>query len=284
MQQTNKNNLLTLIQNNLDQGPKDWFFKKLEGVLESNSARDLYLFYSLCGTKLGDGVLGDINSSDTELNKYVSEHQMTQVQLGRIALIVNVLTENPDFFTPKVRNLIQVADQVELATFLRYLVLLPNPEEFQLVAADALRTNITTVFNALSQDNPYPGQYFNDQQWNQMYLKSAFMGCDLSRILDVDKRGNEDLSRIISDYAHERWAASRDVDVYFWRPTSKFLKNGLLDDMKRLFESKDPIKNKAAALCCYHSENEAANKMLNEHPELLTMMENSTLTWENLKD
>jgi hypothetical protein len=283
MQPTNRDNLLTLVQSNFGKEPKDWFFEKLEIILNSNSPRDLYIAYSLCGSKLDDTVLQRIDSHDDLLNSYFSEHQITQVQLGRVALISCALDENSDFFTPKVQNLIEVADKVELATFLRYLIVLPNPGDFQMVAADALRTNIATVFNALSQKNPYPGQYFNDQQWNQMFLKAAFMQCDLSGISDIDKRANEDLSRIISDYAHERWAASRQVDPYFWRPTTKFIKNDLVNDMTRLFESSNPIENKAAALCCFYANTKQAKELIYQHPELVTQIESGILTWDNLK-
>ena len=153
-----------------------------------------------------------------------------------------------DFFAPKVANIIQVADTGELETFLKFLILLPNPENYKSAAVDALRTNISTVFNAIAFHNPYPSLFFNDQQWNQMYLKTAFMQGDLSAILDIDERANKDLARIISDYAHERWAASRDIDPYFWRPVSKFLDDTLLLDMKRLLESGNPTENKGGSI------------------------------------
>ena len=284
MGQAKEDNLIKHIKSNLTKEQSDWFFDKLDTIIKEKSARDLFLTYSLCGSRLKNEPLNDSNFGDDLLSQYLKAHGITQVELGRVALIASVLNENPDFFTPKVQNLIQVADQIELATFLRYLFLLPNPKEFQMVAADALRTNITTVFDALSQNNPYPGSYFNDSQWNQMYLKAAFMQCDLAKISDVDKRANSDLARIISDYAHERWAASRQVDPYFWRPTAKFLEGQLLNDMSQLFESEDPIENKAAALCCHNSSNEDAIKLLEKYPGLKESVENSSLTWENLKN
>ncbi|RNC88598.1 MAG: hypothetical protein ED555_13260 [Allomuricauda sp.] len=283
MQKTIKDSLLTLVEDNLEGERRDWFFGRLAAVLEADSARSLFMTYSLCSSKLENRSLSKIHTSDKQLNAYLSLHQMTQIELGRVSIIVAALHENPVFFTPKVQNLIQVADKVELATFLRYLSLLPNPEDFQMVAVEALRTNITPVFDALSQKNPYPGLYFDDAQWNQMYLKAAFMQCDLSGILDVDKRSNADLARIIADYAHERWAASRPVDPYFWRPTTKFLDDLLLEDMSRLFRSNDPIENRAAALCCYHSANESALAMLENYPELKESVQGNCITWENLK-
>src|SRR5690606_6398077 len=155
----------------------------------------------------------------------------------------------------------QVADTSELVTFLKYLMLLPNAESFRATAVATLRTNVSTVFDAIALNNPYPSKYFNDQQWNQMYLKAAFMQRDLSKIVDIDKRANADLARIISDYAHERWAASRDIDPYFWRPVPQFLDDRLLSDMERLLNSDNVAEKMVGALCCYLSDNGRAKSL-----------------------
>jgi hypothetical protein len=116
-----------------------------------------------------------------------------------------------------------------------------------------------------------------------MYLKAAFMERNLSQIVAVDERANEDLTRIISDYAHERWAASRKIEPMFWRPVSKFLNEQLLEDMKRLLESEDMVENRAGALCCKHSENEKAFMLLNEYPDVKQEIETNKINWNTLK-
>src|SRR5690606_1839738 len=181
---------------------------------------------------------------------------------------------------PKV---IQIADTTDLETFLKYLVLLPNPVTFNHVAVDALRTNITPVFDAISLNNPYPTLFFDDKQWNQMYLKAAFMQRDLSAILDIDKRANKELARIISDFAHERWAASRDIIPYFWRPVGKFMDDVLLEDMKKLFESPNEKEQIAAALSCAVSDYDKAQALLNENTELKQKVEQNLINWDTVK-
>ena len=223
-------------------------------------------------------------SQSGEVSDYLKTHKATVLQLSRIYLLVCVLEANHAHFSAKVANLIQVADTTELETFLKFLIFLPKGEDFKNAAVDALRTNIATVFDAISSKNPYPSQYFNDQQWNQMYLKAAFMQRDLSELLDVDKRANGDLARIISDYAHERWAASRDVDPLFWRPVSGFLEGILLDDMKRLLSSSIIAENRAGALCCHYSGKSEAQQLLKAYPELKEQVERGEVNWENLKD
>ena len=92
------------------------------------------------------------------------------------------------------------------------------------------------------------------------------------------------LSRIISDYAHERWAASRKIDPEIWRPVTDFLNEILLKDMNQLFNSKNSLENNAAALCCFYSKNPIAIAKLNKHPNLKIKIKNGQLTWRNFKN
>jgi hypothetical protein len=139
------------------------------------------------------------------------------------------------------------------------------------------------LFDAIALENPYPAAHFNDQQWNQMYLKAAFMQRDLSLIMDVDRRANNDLARIISDYAHERWAASRSIDPMFWRPVTHFLEGILLEDMARLLASDDLLERRAGALCCHYAGTSAAKALLQGHEALVQAIADKKLTWNTLK-
>jgi hypothetical protein len=225
-----------------------------------------------------------LSLDDRELQAYLEVQHATLQQIGRIYLLYKVLEAKEAFFKAKVANIIEVADKSELETFLKFLVLLPHPENYKVQAVEALRTNISTVFDAIALNNPYPALYFNEQQWNQMYLKAAFMQQNLNEIVQVEKRGNKELARIISDYAHERWAASREIDPCFWRPVSNFMDDKILKDMKRLFSSDDIAERKAAALCCYHSNSNEAKTLLTGFPELLKGIENGSITWDNIKE
>ncbi|RKN81786.1 EboA domain-containing protein [Ulvibacterium marinum] len=275
--------LSRIIENTVDQEARNWLEEKIQKIAREGNARDMYLTYSLVPSKIGLQNIQSINSGN-DLEGYLRIQKANIQQISRIYLLISVLKADREFFTPKVANIIEVADTGELETFLKFLILLPNPEAYNTQAVDALRTNVSTVFNAIALNNPYPALYFNEQQWNQMYLKTAFMQGDLSAILDVDKRANKELARIISDYAHERWAASRDIDPYFWRPVSGFLNATLLADMKRLLDSTDSLENRAGALCCYHSDTPEAKKMLEGYPHLLEQVENKILSWKTLKD
>ena len=260
-----------------------WLKDKIEKMAGNKSSKDLFMTYSLLNVKFSALKPISFEDLDNDSSRYFNAHKANILQVARIFLLSEVLSQDIEFYTPKVANIIQVADTGELETFLKYLVLLPNPEAYKQTAVEALRTNIAIIFDAISLNNPYPAKYFNDQQWNQMYLKAAFMERDLSQIESVDERANEDLTRIISDYAHERWAASRKIDPMFWRPVSKFLNEELLNDMNTLLESEDVIENKSGALCCYYSENDKAIALLNNKPELKHKVADGQINWKTIK-
>ena len=259
-----------------------WLEEKIKTILEGRSTRELYMTYSLLAQSVPPSSDIRYPLSDSEAIAYLKTKNANLLEVSRIFLLATVLEENPDFFTSKVANLIQIADTTELETVLKFLYLLPHPENFIHTATEALRSNILSVFNAIALNNPYPGLYFNDQQWNQMYLKAAFVETDLSQIIDIEKKANAELARIISDYAHERWAASRTINPLFWRPVSHFLNPTLLKDMKRLLESTDQKEKYAAALCCLESNSVEATVLINSYPELRKEIEQKNINWTNL--
>ncbi len=275
--------LLKVLSLYTEQSGLTWLNQRIEKLASEKSARDLFMTYSLLASKFNADSIANVDLKSDTIT-YIKSQNANYLQVARIYLLVRALEIDEDFYGPKVANIIQVADTGELVTFLKFLVLLPHPERYKATAVEALRTNVATVFDAITLHNPYPAKYFNDQQWNQMYLKAAFMERDLSLILSVDDRGNKDLTRIISDYAHERWAASRKIDPLFWRPVSKFMNDQLLEDMQHLFSSDNIIEQRAAALCCYHSNNSNAKELLNNHNVLKENIETNKLTWNTIKE
>tara|TARA_R110002049_G_scaffold309155_1_gene517693 strand:+ start:9039 stop:9893 length:855 start_codon:yes stop_codon:yes gene_type:complete len=260
-----------------------WLKERIHHIIEEKSTKDLFLTYSLLASKVNGNDELLLPKKGSNVFTYLENHKAMPLQVSRVYLLVKVLEADTTYFTPKVSNIIQVADTKELETFLKYLILLPNPEDYTSTAVDALRTNIVTVFDAIALNNPYPTQYFNDQQWNQMYLKTAFMERDISMIMDIDDRANKELARIISDYAHERWAASREIEPYFWRPVSKFLDSTLLKDMEKLFKSSNKKENMAAGLCCSNSKFDDAKKLLDEYPIIKQKIAQNLINWKHIK-
>ena len=275
--------LKELLEERLNTSEIQWLNQCVEQISSDRDTRQLYLTYSLLANKVDAKDLA-LRKTEDPIQNYLYHQEANCMELSRIYLLAEVLDYDFDIFAPKVAQIIQVADQTEMVTFLKFLILLPKAEYFKTAAVESLRTNITPVFEAIAMNNPYPARYFNEQQWNQMYLKAAFMQLDLANIVDVEKRANNELARIISDYAHERWAASRDIDPMIWRPVSAYMNSSLLKDMERLLNSENPVENRAGALCCYHSENAKAQELLRAYSELQTAIEEHGLDWNNIKD
>ena len=278
----NSKPLEKLLNAQIDEATQSWLKDKIHNIVTEKSVKNIYLTYSLLARKVGDKKISLKGSSSLE--SYLALQEATILAIARIYFLKELLDKDHDFFAPKVKKIITLADSIELETFLKYLILLPHPEDYSSVAVDALRTNIASVFDALALHNPYPAKYFDDKQWNQMYLKAAFMQRPLDKIANIDARANADLARIISDYAHERWAAGRDIDPYFWRPIPPFMNDALLEDMEHLFHSDDPIRQKTAAICCAASASAKAKQLLKKHPDLEQKTATDQLNWNTLYD
>jgi hypothetical protein len=102
-------------------------------------------------------------------------------------------------------------DSRERQAVLKSLSWLPEAHQFETIALEGCRSNVLTVFEAISCENPYPLAYFEEPAWNQMVLKAVFCGVALSRIDGLEERTNSDLVRMATDFAAERRAAGRPV-------------------------------------------------------------------------
>ena len=181
-----------------------------------------------------------------------------------------------------VEILFGTADMNEQAALYASFAVLPFPEEFTSRTAEGIRTNITVVFDAIALDNPYPADFLEDAPWNQMVLKAAFMDRPMYRIYGLQKRANADLAKIISDFAHERWAASRVVSPEFWRPVGKFVDDVIVQDIKSLFADDDKLQHDAASLVCYESGHPQARALLEERKDQEDRIETKDLSWDSL--
>ena len=89
---------------------------------------------------------------------------------------------------------------------------------------------------------------------------------------------------MLSDYAHERWAASRYVTPELWRPVGKFLNEEFLNDIKRLFEKGSDLDKQAAALALNDSDFAPAKKFLDDHRHLHSQIKSGELNWDLISE
>ncbi|WP_405603634.1 EboA domain-containing protein [Streptomyces sp. NBC_01410] len=88
--------------------------------------------------------------------------------------------------------------------------LLEGPVALPLVE-DALRTNDTRLVGAAV--GPYAAEHLDPHAWRHAVLKCLFTGVPVDAVADLDSRaaGDDELARMLADYAAERTAAGRAV-------------------------------------------------------------------------
>jgi hypothetical protein len=102
-------------------------------------------------------------------------------------------------------------DNGERRAVLRCLSLFSEPERYVDLAAQACRSSVQTVFEALACENPFPAASMPDLLFNQMVLKALFTEVALDRVTGLEARITPELSRMAEGYASERRAAGRSV-------------------------------------------------------------------------
>ncbi len=238
--------------------------------------------------------LGEIELASNACNNWYPIH-WTIDQATRILLVLSLPSSDLEKYLRILNQVFAAADVRESVALYQALPLLPHPERFCDRAAEGIRSNMTAVFNAVALQNPYPAEYLDNLAWNQMVLKALFVGSPLHLIQGIDERANPELARMLVDYAHERWAAGRDVSPELWRCVGKFANSEVLADLERVLTESHTksysngkgqqklLERTAAALACADSPLPQAQDILAQYPELQHDIQAGRLTWKNVK-
>jgi hypothetical protein len=201
---------------------------------------------------------------------------------GRILLLAGLPGRDPAF-APRFRALCQTADVAEAIALYRGLPLYPEPATLEPQVGEGLRSNMRSVFEAIAHRNPYPRRHFDTHRWNHMVLKALFIGSRLAPIQGLDERANEELARIMRDFAHERWAAGRPVPFEIWRCVGPFASGEALADLERVLDTGEAVEQRAAALALAASPDPAAAALLGRLPDLAAEIASGRLGWAVLQ-
>jgi hypothetical protein len=185
----------------------------------------------------------------------------------------------------QIETLFDTAEINESIALFSALPLFSQPEEWLHRATDAVRSNIGDVFNSFAFGNPFAAKYFSELAWNQLVLKCIFNDKPIHLIQGIDHRANQALADMLSDFAHERWAAGRTVPAQVWRLAVNFMNERILEDMTTLFLSNDTHNKMAATLVCSHSV--SGNDLLLKYPlnnQELTLIKDGWKYLENIQN
>jgi hypothetical protein len=255
-----------------------------EQRLRSGGDADLYRSISLVTRKVGKA---DLALAPRELERAAAvraEWDPSDWSLDQAARIYLLLVSGTDgeTFLRRLDQLCNTADIGELAAFYRGLPLYPDQPRYVLRAAEGIRTSMKAVFEAVAHRNPYPSEQLAEPAWNQMVLKTLFIGSTLHPIVGLDRRANAELARMLCDYAHERWSAGRPISPELWRCVGPYARGDMLHDLGRVLEKGTDPERTAAALALASSPDPAATGLLWAYPELSIAVNENKVSWQSL--
>lgn len=264
-------------------------YQKLYSAFESLSgdAEDWEVFssFSLVSRYTGKKALNltpDELDEATSLRSGWMPGRWTTDQLARTLLLLGLAKREKQDFFDKLDKMFISSDLGEGVALYQSLPVLPYPDDLTDRAAEGIRTNITSVFKAVALHNPYPADFFDDDAWNQMILKSLFVGSPLYPILGIDRRSNEPLARMLVEYAHERWAAGREVSPELWRPVGPFIDDDIAKDIEKELTHDSAIHRHAAILALMDSPSDAAGKLLKKYGTLRKEIGSKNIDWDDI--
>ena len=199
-------------------------------------------------------------------------------RLARVWLLLHLDTADREKYFRNVENLFPSAEVNELIALYSALPVLAYQEKWTARCSEGIRSNIGDVLKAIMCNNPYPSENLNEAAWNQMVLKAFFTENPVEEIIGLDERANERLAKTLSDYAHERWAAHRQVNPLLWKCVGPYINEQILPDIEKLISSGNIIEKDAAALALYQSNYGPAKKLLKEIDR--KDIENGKLSWD----
>lgn len=268
----------------LDGPPREWLRVQVATLRISTTAADLYLAVSLASRKLGKQDLDlspeDFAAADAARPGW-TPRGWTADQAGRL-LFMLVFPADAATFAGHVEQLCRTADVGELIAFYRGLPLYPGQEQYRERAAEGVRSNMKSVFEAVAHANPYPSEQLDETAWNQMVLKALFVGSPLHPIQGLDQRANPTLREMLCNYARERWAAKRPVSPELWRCVGPAADEAAVEDLRRVLTRGDARERQAAVLALRSCPRPEAAQLLEEAPELSAAAARGELRWEDL--
>jgi hypothetical protein len=189
--------------------PRAWLLSRVDEV----GIDAIAVSFSGCGRRLGSAPV-DISASEHVALAAAELPVPNGWPLSGVAraAVLQLACERLGPQAPNlVEHLFRTGDNDERAAVLRALPALPEPARFVTLAADACRSHVQSVFEAIACENPFPARWFPEHNFNQLVLKAFFVGVPVRRIEGLAQRHSPELLRMAEAYASERRAAGRSV-------------------------------------------------------------------------
>jgi len=256
--------LRTWLAQRLPAGPSKWLDDQCAKVVAGN-VQTLFLAFGLVPRKTGKA---DLALTSTELAQAAEARpgwyprDWSVDQAARTLLLLQLPAPDAAAYVGTLDQMFAAGEVGELVALYQALPLLPHPAAHVWRARECVRTNMKAVFTALAHHNPYPSEQLDEASWNQLILKCLFVGVALDPVVGIDERSNAILTRMLTDYAHERWAAKRMVLPELWRPVGHHADDVAVADLEKVLTTGTTIERQAAVLALRSSKHPNAAEIL----------------------
>lgn len=277
--------LYQLVSDHAPENAVTWLDQQTEKIKNDDTNKTLYISFSACPRFVGKGALS-FSEKDWQEAQSIREgfslKDWTIDQAARVYFLLLIPTEDETHYLRTLEMLFNAADVKEQKALYSALPLLAYPEKLTKRTAEGIRTNMTVVFDAIALHNPYPTEYLDENAWNQMVLKAIFIDRPLFKIYNSDQRANAKLAQMLRDFAHERWAAGRQVTPELWRYVAPFADDNYLPDVENILKEGSLFVREAGVLVCQHCDSAKIKALLDQQPELKAKVTEENLNWDDL--
>jgi hypothetical protein len=275
--------LYRTIAHNVTEQALSWLQQQKEQLEENKSIQRFNLTFTAIPRHTGkQAVTFPAGEEALPATAYLFIQGYTLDRLARVWWLLQLPATDKAVYVKAIEGLFDAADMNEQVALYGALPLLPWPEAWILRTAEGIRSNIGTVTDAIMLDNAYPAANLPEPAWNQLVMKAIFVEKPIHRIIGLDSRANRPLAAVLTDHAHERWAAGRKVNPLIWRLVSPFIDHTNFADIQRVWHSENNAEHEAAALACAAATYAPARQLLEKDPQLKEEIENKTITWDTV--
>jgi hypothetical protein len=277
-----KSKLGNCVRSRVSEDTWRWLAEKASSLNEN--ARNFMVAFAAMPRKTGKQPV-DLSDAEVIEIQQIRSHLVIQHweidRLCRVWLLMHLDTADESKYIRTIESLFPTAEMSEQVALYSALPVLAFPEQWRRRCSEGIRSNIADVLKAIMCNNPYPSENLDEAAWNQLVLKAIFTEKPIQQIMNLDERANQNLAHTLSDYAHERWAAHRQVHPLLWRCVGKFIDEKIFPDIMRIAFSEQETERDAAVLACMQSTYTPAHELIEKNKALETIAK-SGMTWDDL--
>jgi len=277
--------LLAVIQKRADTAAVEWLQGQATKIAGDEKRTKLFLAFSQASRFFPKEKLSLSQSEITEgrgLRKNWRPETWNLLTSVRAYLALHVSAANAESWRAQLSRLFETGDIYEQEALYAALCILPHQELLASRASEGLRSNMSTIFDAVALNNPFPSEHLNEMAWNQLVLKAIFLQRPMYQLIGIDARNNRGLADTLLDAVRERWSAHRSVMPELWRFVSPFIDESNIHLIKKLFQNGNELEMQAGMLACLASKYIGVMELVNGHPDIKEKIDAGKITWETI--